>query len=259
MNGLIHSGLERLFDLTLEWREAGAAAHEDHRPRRVLVEHEAPQRRLDAQDRACLHLSEYPVSELTAIDMADVQFDVLVIVRRIGDRKGTLAAIGKDEIEILSGHELQALVFRQLEQQAHDVVAQVIDGVHTHGQQLDLDVGCRLGFTHTQRDIARGETLAWQALARTGLFERRRRAVVGDLAADQIGGAGTAAAVAAAIRQSDVLPDRSIQYRLVVFNVELVAAGAEGDGESHRLLLFGRKDGGFCLISASDKTVGVAC
>ena len=60
-----------------------------------------------------------------------------------------------------------------------------------------------------------GKPLTRQALALAGLFQRRRRAIVGHVAGQQVGGTGTAAAVAATVGQAYVLADRCIGNRLI--------------------------------------------
>ena len=54
--------------------------------------------------------------------MPDMQFQVLVMVRRIGDGKRTPTTVLEDKFNVLSGEELQAFGFRQFETHQHNVV-----------------------------------------------------------------------------------------------------------------------------------------
>ena len=61
----------------------------------------------------------------------------------------------------MASQELQTLVFGQLEFQTNHVIGQVIDGMHAHRQQLDLDVGGLFGLGYMHSDLggfAGGET-----------------------------------------------------------------------------------------------------
>ena len=169
--------------------------------------------------------------------MADMQFDILVVMRRIRDREGSPAAVGEEEIQILAGAKLQALAFRQFQSQAHHIMGQMIGRVYAAGQQLYLDVGGGLCLACRNGQIAGRKTLAGQALTGPSFLQGGRGTVVYDLAGEQVGGTGSTSPVAASVGEADVLANGRLQNGLVFFDLETMAAGADGNGKTHEFLV----------------------
>ena len=65
--------------------------------------------------------SNTPVVKPPPADVAHVQLDRVVVVRRIGDRERAALAVGQQHVEILAGQAAQALAARGQQDQAHDV------------------------------------------------------------------------------------------------------------------------------------------
>ena len=64
------------------------------------------------------------------------RFDELVVERCIRNRECTPPTVGQQqEIQVLAGTKLQALVVRKLQFQAHHIVRQVVDRMYPHRQQ----------------------------------------------------------------------------------------------------------------------------
>ena len=203
---------QRVLDDRLDRREAGARGDEDDRLVRVLAQEEGAERPLEAQDVALLHLAEHVVGELPAGDVAHVQLDQLVVVRRIGHREAAPRAVLEQELDVLAGEELQALVGRQLQVQHHHVVGEPLQLLHAAGQRLHLDVlrvapMVRASITRSPS----GLRLAEERLALRLLLVGQRlllvHAVV-DLPFEELALAAAAGAVAAAIGQDDLLAQR---------------------------------------------------
>jgi hypothetical protein len=121
----VHAGFHQVIDHALQRCEAGAPADEQARARRLLVEDESAERPLDAQQRALLHLVEGGVGEAAAGDLLDVQHEVLVVVRGVGQRVAAPLATLQQDVEILAGEKLQALGRRKLQAQLNHVGRQL--------------------------------------------------------------------------------------------------------------------------------------
>ena len=237
MHRALDADVEGVLDHALDRREAGTAGHEQHRPRRVLAQHEGPEGGADAQDRLLPHLREDVVGEAPARNMPQVQLDQLVVVRGVGDRERPGAAVGEQELQILARQELQALLLRQLEVEADDVVRQVVDPHHAAGQDAHLELGGALDLARLQAQIATRHGLATDAGAYRGAVEGRGRlARVPDRPLEQLRGAAAALAVAAAVGQADVVAQRGGENGLAVGDLELVPARLHMYGEQHRRL-----------------------
>ena len=117
-----HADVESVLDDALDRREAGAAGEQDHRLVAVLAQKERAERSLEAQDVALLHLVEHVLGERAAGHVADVQFDVRLVLRRVRHRIGAALAVAQDDLDVLAGQKLQPFVGRQVEIQRGHVV-----------------------------------------------------------------------------------------------------------------------------------------
>ena len=80
---------------------------------------------------------EHVVGERAAGHVAHVDLQELVVVRRVRHREAAPRAVLQEELDVLPGKELQALVRRQLEVHDHHVVGDALELVHAAGQDLD--------------------------------------------------------------------------------------------------------------------------
>ena len=113
--------MQRVLDDRLDRREAGAAGDEDDRLVRLLAQVERAERPFEAQDLAPLELVEELVGEEAAGHVPDVQLEQRVVVRRRREREAAPPAVLQQEVDVLAGEVLQALVRRQLERDDRDV------------------------------------------------------------------------------------------------------------------------------------------
>src|SRR6266849_4448200 len=79
----------------------------------VVAQKECAERPFEAQQRLFLHFSKNMVRKMTAGDMANVDLQKSIIMRGVGQRKTAPAAVAQQNIDILPGQKLQALVLRQ--------------------------------------------------------------------------------------------------------------------------------------------------
>ena len=117
--------------MRLDRREAGAAGEQDDRPRIVLAQEERAHRPFDAQDVALLDGlrpdAEQVVREDAAGHVADVELQLLVGMRRRGDRVLAARAVAQDEVEVLAREVLQPLGRRQLQRDDRHVGCHALD------------------------------------------------------------------------------------------------------------------------------------
>jgi hypothetical protein len=164
--------------------------------------------------------------------MPHVQLDELVVVRRIAHGEAPPRAVLEEELEVLAGEELQPLRGRQLQVNHHDVVGNALHALNAAGQCLHLDVSGGTDGARLDDQVAARLRLAEKRLAlRLFLVGERLLLIdaVVDLACDDLPLAAAAGAVAAAVRQDQVLAQRCRENRLAFFDVELLAAGLQGD------------------------------
>jgi hypothetical protein len=117
-------------------------------------------RTADTHDIAFLHGRKDAVGEQSARHMANMKLQTVVVFGRIGQREGTSAAAGQENVDVLTGQELQARVRRQFEVDDHDVGSCSRQLLYSGGQclgdhfagradltALDDEIGVRLGAT----------------------------------------------------------------------------------------------------------------
>ena len=168
--------MQRVLDDSLDRREAGAAGDEDDRLVRFLAQEERAERALEAQDLAALVLVEQLVREVPAGDEADVQLEQRVIVRRRGQREAAATAVLQQEVDVLAGQILQALVRRQLDPHDRDVGRRLLDRLDAARELADLDVAALAHFPDLEHEIGQRLRAAEkrEALALLVVGERRR-------------------------------------------------------------------------------------
>src|SRR3569623_1520341 len=66
-----------------------------------------------------LHGREHVLGKFALLDVAQMQFQELIVVRGIGKREAAVAAVGQNKIDILAGQELEALGARQFEMETY--------------------------------------------------------------------------------------------------------------------------------------------
>ena len=158
--------------IALDRRETGAAGDEDDRLVRFLAQEERAERPFEAQDLAALVLVEELVREMPAGHVPDVQLEQRVVVRRRGERKAAAAAVLQQEVDVLAGEILQALVRRQLDLDDRDVRRRLVDRLDAARKLPDLDVAGAANLLHLEHEI--GQRLR-AAEERESLLASRRR------------------------------------------------------------------------------------
>lgn len=236
MHGRFEAAVQRMLDDALEWRETGAAAHQDHRPGRVLAQEKTALRSADAQQCLDLHLVEYMIGEFAAFDIAHVQFQKRAVVRRIGDGEAAGLAVLEQDVDILPGAERERLRLGQLQIQGHDIVRQPLHARDAAGQRDNRDVLQRADLARLDDQIAEGQGLTEQGqplFLLRGAESFRQTAGVADLARHQPALAGAAIAIAATERQCDALPLGGAEQGFALGDSELLATGKDLDGMRH--------------------------
>ena len=205
----------------------------------LLAQIERAERPLETEDLASLVLGEQRVGEKAVGNVADVQLEQLVVVRRRGQRKAAALAVLQQEVDVLPREILQALVGRQLDPDDRDVGRDLLDRLDAAWQALDLDVAGAPHFAHFDDEVGLRRGAAEERQARALLvFGQRRllvRAVV-DAAGEDPALAGAAGAVAAAVRQHEIGTHRRREHGLAVVARERVLAGLYGNLERHCVL-----------------------
>ena len=145
VNGVFHQRLDR--------REARATRKQNHRLGRFVAQEKTAIGTLKAQDVLFLHAAEDMTSEFSVSDQANMELQEAVIMWRVGDGKRATLAVLQQELDVLPGEKLQALVGRQLEVQHDDVISHALDPLHAAGHDLDRNVlGCA-DFTAFQHQV----------------------------------------------------------------------------------------------------------
>ena len=129
--------VKHIFDDCFDRRETSAASDENNR----LVgfaQKERAEWALEAQDGFFFHLGKGKFTERTAGNVAQMELDGGVIVRRIGHGITAPFAVFKQYVKILPSDKLQPLVGRQLELHDDDIMAGVNNFFYAAGQFFDL-------------------------------------------------------------------------------------------------------------------------
>ena len=218
--------------MALDRREAGAAGHEDDRLVAVLAQEEAAVRAFEAQDGFFLHAVEHVVGEQAAGNVADVQLQEFVVVRRVGEREAAPLAVLEQDVDVLPGEELQAFVGRQLQMQYHHVVGDFFHFLHAAGHGFDRDVARSAHFLALDHHV--GERLGGAEQGHSGVFFVFGKSTllvttVIHPAFQDFALAAAAGAVAAAIGQGESFAQPGFQQGFVLLGLILVVAGFDGD------------------------------
>ena len=209
-----------MFEHALDRRETGTTGNEEHRAIRLLAQRECPERRLDAQHSLVLEGIEDKIGEGSTLDVTDMQFDELVVMRCIGNGERAALAIFQEKFKILSREELQALRIRQLQHHAHDIVSQGLVDVYLARHDPWLDLGRTLEQMGFDQQIAGRNSLADQ---HTILIVRQSRRVAMGIvktAGDKLHLACPAIPAATAVGEDHILPQRSIENCLVLADLK---------------------------------------
>src|SRR6266511_2292794 len=119
--------MQGVLDDRLDRRKARAAGDQDDRLVGLLAQIERPQRPFEAQDFAALEFVEELTAEQATRYVAHMQFEQRVVFGRGSKRKAPPPAVLEQEVDVLPGEILQALVRRQLERHNRDVGRDLVD------------------------------------------------------------------------------------------------------------------------------------
>ena len=240
-----------MFQHSLERSKTGAATDKNCGTLAVFTQEESAQRTLDAQHGFFLHLVEHLCTEIAAADIANVQFNEVIIMRRIGNGKRTWCMVLEEHINVLAGKKLQAFRFGHFQINADDVMCQVFKLVYTAGQGSDLDVPGRIHFTDLDGQVTAWSCLAKQRLVTAGIIGIQRRwqsVMIVNRSADDIAHAGAALSIAAAIGQYNALTQCGIEHRLGWLDVKGMTAGLYGNLIGHVVYELNRNGQALSLI-----------
>ena len=232
----VDPAVQRVLDDALDRREAGAAGDEDDRLVRFLAQEERAERPFEAQDLAPFEFVEQLMGEMPAGDKANVQLEQRVVVRRRGEREAAAAAVLQQQVDVLAGQKLQALVRRQLDLHDGDVRRRLVDRLDAAGQLADLDVAAPAHFPDLEHEVGQRLRAAEERQALPLLVVGERRRLVGavvDLPADDLPLARAACPVAAAVGQHQIGGHRRREDRVAVAAGEREAAGVYGNLVRH--------------------------
>ena len=190
----------------------------------------------EAQDGFFLHAVEYGIGEQAAGDVADVQLQEFVVVRRIGERKAAPLAVLEQDVDVLPGKELQALVGRQLQMQYHHVMGDFFHFLHAAGHGFDRDITRGPHFPALDHHV--GERFGGAEQGHSGVFftfGKRVFLVIAVIhpAFHDFALATAAGAVAAAVGQGEPFAQAGFQKSFVLVGLILVIAGFDGDLKWH--------------------------
>ena len=170
--------------------------------------------------------------------MTDVKLQLLVRVRRGGDRILTTRAVAQDEVEVLTGQVLQPLGRRQLQRYDRHVGCHALDACDAGRHLLDRNVAEAGEFARLDRHVGLWARAAEQGEALCFVLGRQRRGsmrAVRQLALDQLAAAGATRAVLAPVGDADALPQRGGEHGFIPFDGEGSSARADRDLEAHRI------------------------
>src|SRR5205814_3559990 len=148
--------MERVFDHGFDRREAGAAGEKYDRLVRFLAQEKRAERALEAQDFPALELHEQLIGEKTARHVPDVEVEQRIVFRRRGDGKAAPAAVLEQEIQVLPGQVLKALVGGKLERYDGDVLRDLDDLFDSTWELADLYVADAAHLAHLHLQIRSG-------------------------------------------------------------------------------------------------------
>src|SRR5450759_5325358 len=104
-----------MFDDRFDGCKTSAAGDKDDGFFRIFAQKKGAEWSLETQDIAFLHDFEHMMGKCAADDVTDVELQKLIVMRCIGQRKAARLLILEQNIDVLSGQELQAFIGGQLE------------------------------------------------------------------------------------------------------------------------------------------------
>lgn len=131
-----------------------------------------------AQDLASLVLRVQGIGEEAAGNVAHVQFQQRVGVRRRGQRKAAAMAVLQQEVDVLAGEELQPLVGGQLQRDDGHIGGRLVDRFDPTGQALDRNVAGTAHLAHFDRQVGLGSRAAEQRVPHAFFVVGERRGLV---------------------------------------------------------------------------------
>lgn len=225
-----------VFDNRLDRRETSTAGDQDDRLDSVFAQIKSAVRAVDAQDVAALQGAENLLSEQPPRDVANVQLQHGVVMRRIGQGKAAFFAVLEQNIDVLAGPELQPFAGRQAEVHFDDVRRQFFQLFDTRRQCLWRNV------------IDRAKLLAFDDQIRFGMGATVKRQPVSDFfrlegvtlcfavvdrAREHFSLAGTTGAILAAVGQGQALAQCGVKQCFIGFGGKLAATRLNGNLVAH--------------------------
>ena len=196
----------------------------------LLAQKEGAQWAAQTQQIVDLGLLEPVVAHLAPRHLADVQLDLLIGTRSVGDGIAAAQALSANHVNVLARQEVQQAAGRQTQHHAQHIARQAFDFVDAARQCLgfwqlnitkvvDFKLDRPAGLSHACQHEAFGALSDTQAqfVLRSHSFTRQHSPL-----------AGAAPSRSAAVIQHNVLTQRSIQKMLVACSREGFTA-ADGD------------------------------
>ena len=229
---------ERMFDDRFDRCKTGAAGDKQHRLGRLLAQEEAALRSLDTQQVTLLQRAKDLSREIAPVDAPDVQLQARVVMWRIGQRKRAAAPVLEQDVDVLSGEEIEAFAGRQAEFDEHHVRRRQGQFVDASEQGAHGDVrraACSRGLDNQvflwSRATEQGETGGAFGL---GQHLWRRPAVI-DSAVQHLTPAAATSPVAATVGQQHPLAEGGVENALVRLRLERLLARFERDAKPHAI------------------------
>ena len=219
-----------VLDQALDRREAGAEREEDHRPRRILVQHEFAERTFHLDRVVGFQLAEQRFGEGIAGASRNLHLDVAVLARAAGNRVLPACPVGRQP-DALPAEKTQALAARRQDVQRRHLRIKHLDRFHPGGELLHRNVA-RLGHVGLDHHVVHRRIGAQQD--RPGILLGLLQHIVVrmdllPLARHHARLALAAIAVAAAVIERHAVAQRRFQQGIVAFHEKLVAARLDGD------------------------------
>jgi hypothetical protein len=171
----LEAAMEGVLDHALDRREAGGAGDENDRTL-GFAQREIAQRAIETDLVAQLHALEHVRGEAPARHQANLQFDEIGLMRRIGEGEGAPLTVVEDDVDVLAGLERDFFSLRQLEHHPHHVVGEFLQVDHAR-----LVLADRAGYRGrhvVDLDVAQGRGAAQQHLAGGALLLGQRAGLV---------------------------------------------------------------------------------
>lgn len=193
-------------------------------------------RPFEAQQGLFLQMVEHEMGELAVWHQADVQLQELVVVRRVGERKAAALVARQQNVDVLAGKELQALVGRQRQVQHHHIGRHFLHPRHPRRQGAQWDVLRHARLMALDGDIRQRLRAAEQRQPGLPLFPAQRCFLIDAIIDGPLQHpppAHPALAAAAGVGHRETRAQRGFQDGFALTRGVSVVAGFEGDLESH--------------------------